>query len=143
MVLKNLRGKYFKIMKLSTINLLNNIKKGIQHKRKFAIVENTKTNLEIIICLQKLGYIKTFKLLEENLNILVTLDFTNSGTVIYNLISFLAGSRTIKISYRTLFFLKQQVKGGTYILSTSKGILSDIEALKNKTGGILICWICS
>jgi small subunit ribosomal protein S8 len=98
--------------------------------------------MEIIKIFKNEGYIKNFKLIEENKKpiIRVYLKYTPTGEpVIHDL------SRVSKPGlriYRRKHEIPRVYNGyGTSIISTSAGVLTDKKAREKSVGGEVICYI--
>ena len=115
----------------------------VAYKARLVSVKVLKTNLTIkfLYLLYKIGLIKSFHILPNDLNILVYLKYKKNGLpLIYsmNLIS-----KPGKRVYWTLTSLSKNYRkhalSSFYIISTSKGLMTSNEALlfKNISGEVL------
>ncbi len=88
------------------------------------------------------GYIENYDIKEENVKkfIKVTLKYDENGkTVITEVKKISKPGRRV---YKGANEIKKFKNGyGTYVVSTSKGVLSNDEAFKNGVGGELLCSI--
>ena len=123
-------------------DMLTVIRNANRVKNEKVDIPSSKLKLEIIKILKNEGYIKNFKLIEEEKKsfIRVYLKYTPDGqSVIHNL------KRISKPSLR-LYRKKNKIPRvyngyGTSIISTSKGVLTDKKARENNVGGEVICYI--
>jgi small subunit ribosomal protein S8 len=112
-------------------------------KAKFLSVSYPHSNMkyEITKVLHSEGYIKSYSEKELGGNkksIEVQLKYLDKG--IPAIIKIDKVSTPGKRIYSSIKDLKEYYKGlGVYILSTSKGIISDRDAAQNKVGGEVIC----
>ena len=117
-------------------DLITRIRNGYNAKLVSVVVKNSRISREILYILQKLGYIASFQVIDNRL-VTVTLSYyrnepairyvrriSKSSNRIY--LSVGALSRSLSSSSRTNRFL---------ILSTNKGILTDLESLLLGVGG--------
>jgi len=113
------------------------------HKLKISLKFSVKC-INILKVLQEEGYIRGFSKTETGLSVL--LKYTNNKPVISNIRyipdtfskKYLSKNDIEKISMN----LKGSNKGlGLFIISTSKGILSDYKCLENNIGGCLLLQI--
>lgn len=126
-------------MKLMNQNI-NILKKGIIYKHRFCLLKKSSLTLMLVKLFLKYNLIKKF--VEINYNRKNTLkieyNYYSNSTLIKKLITY---------NRKQHHCLKQSVLKNLInnkfvcILSTSKGVLSDKDCLKNKLGGIIICKI--
>jgi len=124
-------------MENSFIDLIIRIKNGYMAKREEIISPHSNFREEILNLLKRLAYIKSFKVEGDKIKkITIELLYKDGCSAItgVKLISKL-GQRTY-ISYRNL---KSVVGGMGYsVLSTSKGVMTNRQARKEKVGGELL-----
>jgi len=113
-------------------------------KAKFLSISFPYSNIkyEISKVLYKEGYIKSCSIkelvLSKKRNLEIELKYFDKG--VPAIVKIDKVSRPGKRMYSSIKTLKEYYKGlGIYILSTSKGIISDKEALNYKVGGEIIC----
>jgi len=123
-------------------NMVTVIRNANRGKKEKVDIPSSKLKMEIIKIFKNEGYIKNFKLIEENKKsyIRVYLKYTTEGDcVIHNL------QRVSKPGlrvYRKNHELPRILNGfGTSIISTSKGVLTDKKARENSVGGEVLCYI--
>lgn len=121
-------------------NLLSSIYNGQKDKRLKISIIYSKNIMEILKILYKEGYIRGYKLLLSNVStekkIEIYLKYTNNVPAIKSIQKISLSSRKIYISLLDLKNLKTIY--GNYILSTSKGFLTNKDALKHHIGGELL-----
>lgn len=111
-------------------------------KAKFPTVDipGSKLKVELARILKDNGYLKNYKFVEDGKQgmLRLYLKYEASGThVIYGLDRVSKPSRRI---YTTSKDIKPVYNGlGIAIISTSKGIMTDIQAKKDNLGGEIIC----
>ncbi len=103
-------------------------------------IPSSKTKLNIAKLLKEEGYIKNYKLIKDKrqgvLRLYLRYDEANVP-IIGGLERISKPSCRVYVRHDKIPYV---LKGyGTAILSTSKGIISDREARKRKTGGELLC----
>lgn len=117
-------------------NLFSKIKNGFLSKKTRIIQQNSKQCINILNILVNEGFIKTYKINSKN-QIEVYLKYKKNKSVIKEI-------KRISKPGKRLYFKNKDLyskKHGFYILSTSLGILTDLEAKKLNVGGELICKI--
>jgi len=122
--------------------MLTVIRNANRGKKEKVDIPASKLKMEIIKIFKNEGYIKNFKLIEENKKpiIRVYLKYTPVGEpVIHDL------SRVSKPGlriYRRKHEIPRVYNGyGTSIISTSAGVLTDKKAREKSVGGEVICYI--
>lgn len=117
-------------------NLFSAIKNGFLAKKTKIIQPNSKKSINILNILINEGFIKTYKINSKN-QIEVFLKYRNNNSVIKEIVRISKPGRRFHIKNKDLYIKKS----GFYILSTSLGIMTDLEAKKLNIGGELICRI--
>jgi small subunit ribosomal protein S8 len=123
-------------------DMLTRIRNAIRNKRKTVRIPRSKLKIGIAEVLQKEGYIDGFALVEEGVQgaIDLKLRYGPDGEVVINRIERL--SKPGRRLYGGAGELKPVLNGlGIAVLSTSKGILSDREARRQKIGGEILCTV--
>jgi len=123
-------------------NMVTVIRNANRGKKEKVDIPSSKLKMEIIKIFKNEGYIKNFKLIDENKKsyIRVYLKYTtDGGCVIHDL------QRVSKPGlrvYRKKHELPRILNGfGISIISTSKGVLTDKKARENSVGGEVLCYI--
>jgi len=113
----------------------SHIKLHGMHKKKTSKLKVNKSSLELINMYVKLGIINSFK--SQGSEVIIKYNYRNGFMVYKNLVNF---HKPSQLKIITLKYLKQlnKKRHSLLILSTSQGILTSNEALKKKTGGIII-----
>ena len=113
-------------------NLINLIKLNLIYKKKILKYKYNKKNINIIKILIILNIIKCIKKNKTNIYIYLNNFYKNNY-----LNNFYKPSRSIFLKTNIIKKLTLKKKW-IFLLSTNKGIITNFEALKKKTGGILI-----
>ncbi len=123
-------------------NMLTVIRNANTVKMERVDIPASKLKMEIIKIFKNEGYVKNFKLIDENKKsyIRVYLKYTQSGKcIIHNL------KRVSKPGlrvYKKKDELPRIFNGfGTSIISTSQGVLTDKKAREKSVGGEVLCYI--
>nr|YP_008475403.1 ribosomal protein S8 [Thraustotheca clavata]AGS55526.1 ribosomal protein S8 [Thraustotheca clavata] len=118
-------------------NFFSKIKNGYLAK-KYKINQNkSKQVINILNVLIKEGLIKSYQISKKNENIIyIYLKYNKNKAVIQQITKISKPSKRVYIKNKELFKIK---KRGLYILSTSYGVITDIQAKKLNLGGELIC----
>ena len=117
-------------------NLFSKIKNGFLSKKTKIIQQNSKQSINVLNILVDEGFIKTYKINSKN-QIEIYLKYKNNKSVINGIKRESKPGKRLYIKNKDLYIKKQ----GFYLISTSLGILSDLEAKKLNVGGELICKI--
>jgi small subunit ribosomal protein S8 len=118
-------------------NFFSKIKNGYLIK-KYKITQNkSKQIIKILNIFLKEGLIRSYNFCNKNKKIInIYLKYKNKKSIIIQIIRISKPSKRIYIKNKELFNKK---KKGFYIISTSFGIITDLEAKKLNLGGELIC----
>jgi small subunit ribosomal protein S8 len=117
-------------------NLFSKINNGYLSKKKIIIQYKSKQSIHILNILIKEGFIKTYKINIQN-QIFIYLKYKQNKSIINKILKISKPSRKVYLKNKDLY--KQ--KKGFYILSTSSGLLTNLQAKKLNVGGELICQI--
>lgn len=123
-------------------DLLTRIRNASAAKHEEVEIPSSKMKLEIVKILKEEGFIKNYKLSKDNRQgiIHVFLKFTSDDKpVISGLKRISRPGRRIYVGIDNI----PQVMGGVgiAILSTPKGILTDLKARREKVGGEVLCYV--
>ena len=118
-------------------NFFSKIKNGYLAKNYKITQYKSKQIIKILNIFLKEGLIKSYTISKKNQNIIyIYFKYKNNQSIINKIIRISKPSKRIYIKNKDLFKIK---KRGFYILSTSYGIITDLEARKLNLGGELIC----
>lgn len=123
-------------------DMLTRIRNAIRTKRKSVRIPKSKLKIGIAEVLKKEGYIDGFETVEEGVQgaIDLKLRYGPDGEVLINKIE--RRSKPGCRLYGGIGDLKPVLNGlGIAVLSTSKGVLSDREARRQKIGGEILCTV--
>ncbi len=121
-------------------DMLTIVRNGCRAQKMEVNVPYSRLKTEILRVLLEEGFVNNFTLDAKKRKITVMLKYAKNGeSVIRNLERISKCSRRIYVSRDDVpYVLGGQ---GTAILTTSKGVLSDREARRNKVGGEVIAYI--
>ncbi len=123
-------------------DMLTIIRNANTVKKEKVDIPASKLKMEIIKIFKNEGYIKNFKLIEEDNKsyIRIYLKYSATGqSIIHNLKRV---SRPGLRVYRKKNEIPRIFNGfGTSIISTSKGVLTDKKAREKNVGGEIVCYI--
>ncbi|KDO15689.1 ribosomal protein S8 (mitochondrion) [Saprolegnia parasitica CBS 223.65] len=117
-------------------NFFSKIKNGFLAKKYKITQYKSKQIINILNILIKEGLIKSYKVSKKKNIIYIYLKYKNNISIISKIIRISKPSKRIYIKNKDLFKIK---KKGIYILSTSYGVVTDLQAKKLNLGGELIC----
>lgn len=117
-------------------NLFSKINNGYLSKKTKIVQHNSKQSINILNILIKEGFIKSYKLTQQN-QLNIYLKYKQNHPIINQIKRLSKPSRRIYFKNKDLY----KKMNGFYILSTSIGILTDMQAKKLNVGGEVICKI--
>ena len=118
-------------------NFFSKIKNGYLAKKNKIIQFKSKQIISILNILIKEGLIRSYQIPKKNKNIIIIyLKYNNNKPTIQQIIKISKPSRRIYIKNKDFFYLK---KRGIYLISTSLGLFTSLQAKKLNIGGELIC----
>ena len=117
-------------------NLFSKIKNGYLAKKSKIIHYKSKQSIHILNILIKEGFLKSYKINSKN-QLDIYLKYKQNKAVITEIKRLSKPGKRLYITNKDLY----KKKKGLYIISTSIGILTDLEAKKLNVGGELICKI--
>jgi small subunit ribosomal protein S8 len=123
-------------------DMLTRIRNGIQSRHDRVELPSSKLKVEIARILKSEGFISNFKLVEDKVQpmLRVYLKYSEDGEPVIH------GIERISRPGRRVYRNKQEIPRvlgglGLAIVSTSKGVLSGTEAVKNGVGGEVLCQV--
>ena len=117
-------------------NLFSTINNDYLSKKTKIIQHNSKQSINILNILINEGFIKSYKLTKQN-QLNIYLKYKQNQPIINQIKRLSKPSRRIYFKNKDLY----KKMNGFYILSTSIGILTDVQAKKLNVGGEAICKI--
>nr|YP_010394846.1 ribosomal protein S8 [Phytophthora megakarya]DAZ89283.1 TPA_asm: ribosomal protein S8 [Phytophthora megakarya] len=117
-------------------NLFSKIKNGYLAKKSKIVHQKSKQSINILNILVKEGFIKSYKINSKN-QLDIYLKYSKNKAVITEIKRLSKPGKRLYINNKNLY----KKKIGFYIISTSIGILTDLQAKKLNVGGELICKI--
>ena len=117
-------------------NLFSKIKNGYLAKKSKIVQQKSKQSINILNILVKEGFIKSYKINSKN-QLDIYLKYRKNKAVIIEIKRLSKPGKRLYITNKDLY----KNKKGFYIISTSIGILTDLQAKKLNVGGELICKI--
>lgn len=138
LVFQNIVGNFLLIMIITDTlsNLFSKIKNGYLAKKSKIVQQKSKQNINILNILVKEGFIKSYKINSKN-QLDIYLKYRKNKAVIIEIKRLSKPGKRLYITNKDLY----KNKKGFYIISTSVGILTDLQAKKLNVGGELICKI--
>jgi small subunit ribosomal protein S8 len=122
-------------------NFLTMIRNGIARSKSYVTSDYSSFRYEIAKILKEEGYISDVLIVdqEDQKKLKVVLKYVDGESVIHEITRISKPSRRI---YKSVENLKPVIGGlGVNILTTSKGIMTDKAAQKQRVGGELICTV--
>nr|WGU20086.1 ribosomal protein S8 [Phytophthora sp. ML-2023a] len=117
-------------------NLFSKIKNGYLAKKSKIVQQKSKQSINILNILVKEGFIKSYKINSKN-QLDIYLKYKKNKAVITDIKRLSKPGKRLYINNKNLY----KKKTGFFIISTSTGILTDLQAKKLNVGGELICKI--
>lgn len=116
-------------------DLIVRLRNSLLRKNKLCIVPNIRLLKNILVILQQEGFISGFA--EKNHSIEVKLKYKEELFAIRDMS---VVSKPSKRVYKKYSDISHYYNGlGVVIISTSKGIMTNFDAVKNKLGGEVLC----
>jgi small subunit ribosomal protein S8 len=119
------------------------IKNSSRSRVENVLIIKSKKVIKVLDILLLEGFIKgfSFDTLDKN-KMKVTLKYSNNGDPIVKTIKAISKSgKRVYSSVSSLWSVQSHFSDGCVILSTSKGVMSLNQALKNNLGGELLCYV--
>jgi len=126
-------------MNKNIINVINNIKLAYKYKRLTLVVTHNKLILNFIHLLYEQGYIRNYEINLNNTIKIYLVYYNYLNPVIKDIKIISKPSHKVYYNYNKLKTMNSYFN--TFILSTSKGLMTQKEAIKLKQGGEIICII--
>ena len=119
-------------------NLFSKIKNGYLSNKSKILQQKSKQSINLLNLFIREGFIKSYKISSIHSNQLeIYLKYKKNKPVITEIKRLSKPGKRLYIKNKDLYIKKK----GFYILSTSNGILTDLQAKKLNIGGELICKI--
>ena len=119
-------------------NLFSKIKNGYLSNKSRITQQNSKQCINILNLFIREGFIKSYKISKINPNQLeIYLKYKNNKSIISEIKRMSKPGKRLYIKNKDLYIKKK----GLYILSTSIGVITELQAKKLNIGGELICKI--
>lgn len=116
-------------------NCINLIKISIKHKKKGFIILNKKNNINILKIFIKIKLIKFIKIQDNK--IIVYINYIKNKPIFKNIVNLYKPGNKKFITLKTLKKITLK-HNWILIISSPKGIINNFDALKIKTGGLLL-----
>jgi len=123
-------------------DLLTRIRNAALIKRREVMIPSSKLKAEIARILKEEGYIRNFKVIDDNKQgiLSISLKYSDDNT------SVISGIRRISRPGRRLYCTRDSIPKvldglGTAVISTSKGMMTDKRCADLGLGGEILCYI--
>ena len=122
-------------------DMITRIRNGQKSRKLEIFVKKTQKTINILKVLKKEGFIRGYHITDKNISVL--LKYFTDKPVINIIEPILSYNKNKYTSVKSLIQLKDLKKKnnqglGLFLLSTSKGILSDYESIEQNIGGQII-----
>jgi len=123
-------------------DMLTRIRNALIAKHKSVIVPSSSLKVEIVSVLRDEGYIMDYKLIEDGLKKMISIELKYTD----DYISVIREIRRVSKPGRRIYVKKDEIPRvmgglGISILSTSKGIVTGLKARSSGVGGEIICTV--
>lgn len=119
-------------------NCINILNQSIKLNKKGFIINNNKINLLILKMFLKINLLKFIKI--ENSCIIAYINYYNNKPIFKNILNMHKPSKKQFISLKNLKKIKLK-HNWIFLMSTNRGLLNSYEALKTKSGGLILAKI--
>jgi small subunit ribosomal protein S8 len=123
-------------------DMLTRIRNAALIKRREVMIPSSKLKTEIAKILKEEGYIRNFKVIDDNKQgiLSLSLKYSDDNT------SVISGIRRISRPGRRLYCTRESIPKvldglGTAVISTSKGMMTDKRCADLGLGGEILCYI--
>jgi small subunit ribosomal protein S8 len=123
-------------------DMLTRIRNAALIKRREVMIPSSKLKVEIARILKEEGYIRNFKVIDDNKQgiLSISLKYSDDNT------SVISGIRRISRPGRRLYCTRESIPKvldglGTAVISTSKGMMTDKRCADLGLGGEILCYI--
>jgi len=124
----------------SIADMLTIIRNGIKAKFTKVDIPNSKIKHEISKILKNEGYIKNFKIINDNKQGILRIYLKYLDNNVSSINKLIRISKPGRRMYRKAKEIKSVLNGyGIAIISTSKGVMTDKFARENNVGGEVLC----
>jgi len=123
-------------------NMLTNIRNALQAKHESVDIPASKVNERVLQIFKDTGYIEDYRLMKNNVQgtLKVYLKYTEDKRPA--IIGIKRISKPGLRVYKRYDQVPRVLNGlGTAVISTSKGVIDDKEARRQKVGGEIVCYI--
>ena len=125
---------------MSYIRFINCYKQNAIAKKKYYYFDINKKSQQILLKFIELGLIASVKYIDvKTKKCKIFINYTNKTTVFKTLKILLKLGKKINISLKTTLKLKKYKTNSTFLMLSSKGIITNFEAINFKIGGVLLC----
>lgn len=122
-------------------NAISKIRNAQSVKKQYVIIEGSLLILSILKKIKQLGYIEEILTIKKEKKLKIKIKLKYEGKLYHSVIKEISmiskPSRKVFLPYRKIRKFYEGL--GVKIISTSKGIVTDHYAIKNKIGGEIIC----
>lgn len=118
-------------------NMISIIKVGCIAKHPTVTAQNSKICVNVLSVMYKLGYIRGF-IIEDKKTIRILLKYINNKPTIRNINVISTPGRRVYMSCAKIVKLSDKSNSGSYIISTSKGIITNLESSMFSIGGEIL-----
>jgi ribosomal protein S8 len=118
-------------------NMISSIKVACNAKLLTTKIQNSKFCALILSVLYKLGYIRGF-IVNSNKTITVLLKYSKNISTIRNIYIISTPGKRVYMTAVQINSIAQKKDSGFYLISTSKGVMADEEAILFNLGGEVI-----
>lgn len=124
----------------SIAHVLNAVNINTAHKKLVFEIVFTRKNAMFVQALRKFSFLHKFVVVKKNerLCLKIYTHYFNNKRVGGNFKIISRPSKAFYISLRALYLMSKRTGGSVFIISTSRGLLTHHEAIKQKTGGMLV-----
>ncbi|MGH7902163.1 MAG: 30S ribosomal protein S8 [Thermodesulfobacteriota bacterium] len=123
-------------------DMLTRIRNALIAKHKSVIIPSSSIKVEIVSVLRDEGYIMDYKLIEDGLKKMISIELKYTD----DYISVISEIRRVSKPGRRIYVKRDEIPRvmgglGISILSTSKGIVTGLKARSSGIGGEIICTV--
>lgn len=111
-------------------------------KKKYYTIQKNKITLLLLKKFIQIGLVKSVKSNIKNTTLLyVYINYINNNNVYIKITTLYTLSKKKNVNIKTLLLKKKFNTNSTLLILTSKGLLTNFEAIAKNIGGVLLCQI--
>ena len=127
---------------MTYLKFINLYQQNSLAKKKYYTIQKNKITLLLLKKFIQIGLVKSVKSNIKNTTLLyVYINYINNNNVYIKITTLYTLSKKKNVNIKTLLLKKKFNTNSTLLILTSKGLLTNFEAIAKNIGGVLLCQI--